>query len=216
LSYHFWKEAKNDEKIAGRIANQKIILIDQELLKAFSIASVEIFKNVFAFLQKQGMVRENIPQSIGTEVLETLMKMSREEIKKKVETISLPPEIKNLMEIPRENRDYLIELLSLESKLRDIPRIFSEFVDKITRAIICGVACALLILLVDAALSAGIIETTSIVTILGLYLTIALGAYYFYYGIYQVWPLRRMEKKLENIEKSENIKDLKANILSTI
>lgn len=204
LSYYFRKEAKTALERAEKIAVEKSSLIDQEVLKSYSLASMEIIRKMVEFLKKSGVRIEETSEAMGEAIIK-LLEMPREELRRKIEDTEIPPELRHIVKINEEDKDHFISISFLAMVLKNvIPDMFSRVVNKITLAIIFGVLCGVLIPFIDLTLALGLNNASMVISVLAC----LLGCYYFYYGIYQIVPLTSIEAKLKKLEKAKNIGDL--------
>lgn len=209
LSYYLRKEAVATHIRAEKVAVEKAGIIDQELLKSYAITSIKIMRRIFEFAEaKFGTKKENLSEAVRVAIEETLKK-SQEDLEKDIERAEMPEELARFMRITEEDRDRLIYLSFLASGLKDmIPDVSSEVVNRMTKALIYGVSCAIILFFMDAIISLGLV---AIIPFIGAF-AILFGIYYFYYGIVQIWPLRKLEIKLKNLKEAKNINDIEESI----
>jgi hypothetical protein len=208
---YFIRVGRNLEEKSEEIVKEKAFILDEYFLKTFSGISVKMLFRLIKMLEnipKQGKTISDILKSGLGEYVDTLLKMSSIEVDRMINSIGsaeIPPEILSFLRLKDEEKDQIISLSFLVFQLKEVvPEVFSNILDKMTKAIILGVLCGLTIGFLDFFISPNMASFLPLVELI----ILVSGVFYFYYGIYGIWTLRKFEKKLKQLKKETNIDNI--------
>jgi len=200
---HFRSEAKNLEDKVDKVIGDKIDIVDESISKSLPRrAGLRYARALGRLLQEKRIDMNAVDTIIG---LITTRPNETGKILEELEQSKLPKEAVEMLRLDDEDKKYLFEVTSLWHSLRvSVPHVFSELVDKMTKAFIAGIVFGVLLALLTLLIS----YQLQMANALGGMVVIA-GIYYFGYGLSGIWKSRVLEKLLKNLEKTEKLEDIR-------
>ena len=201
-------------KLEHRVRNVtvgKALIVERDLIaclfKTVILCTQKIFK-----LASEEVGEENISriwQGIPEQTL-SLMRMSPEALRSSLDILTvIPKEAVEGIRLGDEEKDRLFSLSYLGFALNKIvPEIVSYEVDNLIRAIVCGVIFGLLFPTLDFVLSQNLEQY--LVLTLGLVsgFILVTGYYYVKYGVMGIWSIRKLERKVEKLNRDNSVDDI--------
>jgi len=198
------KIARNCEREAEIIVNEKASMLDEYFLKSVSVVSTLMSYRLFKILGQTQKISETIKFKMG-EYIDELLKLKPEQIEEEIDSAEIPPEFINLCRLRDEDKDRLFNISFLAFQLKEsVPEVLSSMVDRMTKGVIFGIVCGLSIGSLDFFISFNLMQYFSVVVTV----ILITGFFYFYYGILGMWTLRKLEKKLKELKKARELEDI--------
>ena len=210
IIFYFLREVKKMDQKAERVIVEKNRIIDEHFLRSISIISLLMFKRMMKQIPSQfKMQGKDFSQIIGTafgQAATEIVDKPDSELERSAVDIEIPPELSSILAIRDEDRDRIIDLSLMAFFLTKlVPSAIGRFIDRMTKSIVCGFFCGLLLAIVDLLYS---YELTAYLPFLGMLILIS-GGLYLDYGIFEIWRQRNLEKSLKDLEKAKGLEEMR-------
>ena len=203
----FLKIARDLERESESVVNEKASIVDEYFFKSLSaVFTMSILRVVKSLGQIEvgGKTILDVMKSQLEQYFDEMTKLKPKQLMEEIFNTELPSEILNLCRIGDEDRDRLFSISLLASQLKETPEIFSSMVDRMTKGVIFGIVCGILIGTLDLLAVFDLTQYFSSMVAL----VLLTGVFYFYYGILGIWTLRKLEKKLKELRKEKEIESI--------
>jgi hypothetical protein len=207
---YFLREIKKMDQRAERVIVEKNNIIDEHFLKSISIISLLMLKRMMKQIPSQfKMQAKDFSQILGTafgHAATEIIDKPESELERSVVDMEIPPELSSILAIRDEDRDRIIDLSLLAFFLTKlVPSVIGRFIDRMTKSIVCGFFCGLLLAFVDLLYN---YELTAYLPFLGMLILVS-GGLYLDYGIFEIWRQRNLEKSLKDLEKAKGLEEMR-------
>jgi hypothetical protein len=204
----FLKIARDLEKDADVVVNEKASILDEHFFRVVSTLSTNVFYKLLRGLGQFQVGNKTVLDILKSDFggfLDELLKGSPDAIAEQMDNLELPAELVSMCRLSDEDKDRLFSISFLAFQLKDtVPELFSVKVDEMIKGIIAGILCGIAVGSVSLLMSYNLMQYLSVIIALIL-LTATL---YFYFGILGIWSLRKLEKKLLELKKENDIEDV--------
>lgn len=209
IATFYFQAARKLESRVEDITIKKAWIVEGDLIKCLFIASSLCTQKMLKLISEK-VGKEAISElwDILPEQIQNLMRMSQETLMGSLDESVLPKEVVEVIRLRDEERDRLFHLSFLGFALKElVPETVSYEVDKLTKALICGVILGLLVPTLDFLLTQ---SSQQYLLLLGLVTGFILvtGYYYVKDGIMGIWSIRELEKKLRKLNRDKNTDEI--------
>ena len=214
IAAFYFQVARKLESIVEEVTINKAWIVEGELIKSLFVSAgtctLKMFKLISEKVGEEAVSRfwEVLPQQIRD-----FMIMSEETLERvRAEEKTFPKEVVEAIRLGDEEKDQLFDLSFLGFALNElVPETVSCEVDKLTKALICGVVFGLLVPTLDFFLSQDLGEYVSLSWLVS-GIIILTGYYYVKNGILGVWAIRELEKKIRKLKRDKTLDDVRETI----
>ena len=213
LTTFYFQVARKLESRVEEITVEKAWIVEGDLIKCLLVTSALCTQKMYKMLSEKigeetvSRVWDNLP-----EYIRSIMRMPQEAMIVSLDERTLPKELVEAIRLGDEERDRLSNLSFLVYALKElVPEIVSYEVDKLTKAIICGVILGLSVPTLDFLMSQNLSEYLFLLGIVS-GIIIVTGYYYVKDGILGIWSIRELENKIRKFKRDKNIEDIEETI----
>jgi hypothetical protein len=209
----FLRIARKLERRSREIVEDKIKIIDERLVTFIYTTSLRItqtiFRKIYEELNQKGIKLSEIFKSSKffcelQKFIDDFLSFEDKDFEKIYQDEKFSSWLPTVYHLSDEEKNMIFNMSFLAFQLNeDVHKVFSSIVDHMTKGAVSGLLCAISLGLVDLFQ----LHFPASLPLLYTLILFTLGAY-LYWGIYEIWELRKKEKLLNKLEKEKDINNL--------